>query len=141
MRLISATTFRQKVMIILPAIWLLMAASVMGQGGGPYVLDWSTIDSGGGMSSGGPYTLSGTIGQPDAGWTAGGDYELWAGFWPGPYGCEVDFETYARFAKYWLETGTGLPADLHEDNTIDGLDLKVFADYWLCYCPLGWQLK
>ncbi len=58
-----------------------------------------------------------------------------------PITLPVDFETYARFAKYWLETGTGLPADLHEDNTIDGLDLKVFADYWLCYCPLGWQLK
>lgn len=129
-----------KLLIIVSFLCWCFLSPALAQTGGQYDLSWSTID-GGGMSTGGQYMVIGTIAQPDAGWTAGGDYELWAGFWPGPYGCYVDFETFARFAKYWLETGTGLPADLHVDNTINGLDLKVFADYWLCYCPLGWQLK
>ena len=144
MRIISKPT--TKVCIMTVCLVVSFGAPAAAQSGGGYDLSWSTIDGGGGTSTGGPYTLTATIGQPDAAWTAGplgagGDYELLGGFWPGPYGCFVDFETFARFAKYWFESGTGLPADLHEDNTIDGLDLKVFADYWLCYCPLGWQLE
>ena len=44
--------------------------------------------------------------------------------------------------QWWL-TGIGLPADLYDDgyNKVDGLDLQVFVDYWLCYCPAGWPLK
>ncbi|MHC4789913.1 MAG: hypothetical protein ACYS8Y_00525 [Planctomycetota bacterium] len=47
--------------------------------------------------------------------------------------CFVDFHHYARFAEWWLETGTGLPADLYEDedNTVNWLDLGVFANHWL----------
>jgi hypothetical protein len=42
--------------------------------------------------------------------------------------CFVDFEDFARFAKYWLQSGTGLPADLYEDETIDSLDLEKFVE-------------
>ena len=63
---------------LLFALFLVVATSY-----GDYVVDWSTIDGGGGTSSGGQYTLSGTIGQPDASYSAGGDYELLGGFWPG----------------------------------------------------------
>ena len=110
---------------------------------GQYELSWYTIDGGGGRSSGGPYTLTGTIGQPDAAWSSVGNYELLGGFWPGGPLCFVDFESFARFAEYWLEPGTGLPADLYEDvdNIVNELDLKVFVDYWLCYCPTDWPLK
>ena len=120
-------------------LYLLMTSSGLGQ----YELSWYTIDGGGGRSSGGPYTLTGTIGQPDAAYSAGSGFELLGGFWPGGPLCFVDFESFARFADYWLETGTGLPADLYEDefNIVDGLDLKVFIEQWLCYCPEGWQLK
>ena len=108
-----------------------------------YSIDWYTIDGGGGRSNGGTYTLTGTIGQPDAAYSAGGDYELLGGFWPGGPLCFVDFESFARFAEYWLEPGTGLPADLYEDvdNIVNWLDLGVFVDYWLCYCPPAWPLK
>jgi hypothetical protein len=108
-----------------------------------YELSWYTIDGGGGRSSGGDFTLTGTIGQPDAAWSKGGNYELLGGFWPGGPLCFVDFEHFARFADYWLLTGTGMPADLHEDiyNIVNKLDLKVFVDYWLCYCPADWPLK
>ena len=51
--------------------------------GGSYVLDWYTIDSGGGSSGNGSLTLGGTIGQPDAAISAGGSYTLAGGFWPG----------------------------------------------------------
>jgi hypothetical protein len=108
-----------------------------------YELSWYTIDGGGGRSTGGAYTLTGTIGQPDAAYSAGGDYELLGGFWPGGPLCFVNFESFARFAEYWLETGAGLPADLYEDeyNIVDGLDLQVFVEQWLCYCPTDWPLK
>jgi len=125
-------------------VWIiLLVVSAAATAHGDYELSWSTIDGGGGKSSGGPYVLTGTIGQPDAGYHGGGDYELLGGFWPGGPLCFVDFESFARFAEYWLEPGTGLPADLYEDvdNIVNWLDLGVFVDYWLCYCPAGWPLK
>ena len=131
----------QNAFIILLAGWLLMAVPTFSQSGGDYVLNWSTIDGGGGTSRGGQYTLTGTIGQPDAAYSAGGDYELLGGFWPGGPLCFVDFYTFARFAEQWLYDGPGLAADLHEDNTVNLLDLKVFVDEWLYNCPHDWQLK
>jgi len=108
-----------------------------------YEINWFTIDGGGGRSSAGPYTLTGSIGQPDAAYSSGGNYELLGGFWTGGPLCFVNFEHFAKFANYWLETGTGLPADLYKDefNIVNGLDLQVFVDYWLCYCPEDWPLK
>ena len=108
-----------------------------------YKLIWYTIDGGGGRSGGGSYVVMGTIGQPEAGAMAGGSYELLGGFWPGGPLCTVNFYHYARFAEYWLQTGAGLPADLYKDeyNIVDWLDLDVFVDEWLYYCPLDWALK
>jgi len=124
-------------------ISLFVLLSIAATGYADYSTTWSTIDGGGGRSSGGPYTLTGTIGQPDAAWSSGGQYELLGGFWPGGPLCFVDFESFARFAELWLVTGGDLPADLYKDeeNIINMLDLKVFVDYWLCYCPPGWPLK
>jgi hypothetical protein len=108
-----------------------------------YQISWYTIDGGGGQGSGGPYVLTGTIGQPDAAYSTGGGYELLGGFWTGGPLCVVDFRDFAKFAEWWLVTGTDLPADLYEDidNIVNELDLRVFVDYWLCYCPIGWPLK
>lgn len=119
------------------------------QSGGPYVLEWSTIDGGGGRSSGGPYELLVTIGQPDAAAGSGGNYELLGGFLPGGPLCFVDFEHFARFAEHWLDEpcneGNNFcgGADLYmdESNIVNGLDLQVFVDNWLCYCPTDWPLK
>jgi len=52
--------------------------------------------------------------------------------------CKVNFPVFARFAQYWLDVGRVLPADLHEDNIVDHLDLDVFVDEWLDYCPGDW---
>ena len=114
---------------------------VLAGSGDPYALDWSTIDGGGGQSSGGQYLVRGTIAQSDAAYSKSEQYELLGGFWPGESGCFVDFEHFARFAQYWLDTGTGLPADLYEDNIVDELDLNAFVNYWLWYCPYDWPLK
>ncbi len=125
------------VSIILLAIFNGPAASAQ------YELSWYTIDGGGGRSTGGDFALTGTIGQPDAAYSSGGNFELLGGFWPGGPLCFVDFASFAKFAEYWLETGVGLPADLHEDddNIVNKLDLGVFVEEWLCYCPAGWPLK
>ncbi len=143
MKPISLKVFIQRGVIALLAVSLLIALPALGQSGGPYELSWSTIDGGGGRSIGGPYTLTGTIGQPDAAWSTGGDYELLGGFWPGGPLCFVDFHHFARFAGYWLEPGAGSPADLYEDldDEVNWLDLGVFVEEWLCYCPEGWPLK
>ena len=128
----------QNALITLLAIWLLMTVPALG---GQYEISWYTIDSGGGTSSGGQYVLAGTIGQPDAAYSTGGQYELLGGFWPGGPLCVVDFHHFARFADYWLETGTGLPADLYEDDIVDYFDLEAFVDEWLTYCPYDWPLR
>lgn len=106
-----------------------------------YQIVWSTIDSGGGQSNGGQYVLTGTIGQPDAGYSAGGSFELFGGFWPGGPLCFVEFDDFARFAEYWLETSSNLPADLDGNGIVNIYDLKLFVDEWLCVCPYNWPLK
>jgi hypothetical protein len=135
----KAIAFVTRSVILIILFVILGISSANGQ----YELNWYTIDGGGGRSSGGPYTLTGTIGQPDAAYSRGGNYELLGGFWPGGPLCFVNFEHFARFAELWLVTGTSLPADLYEDefNIVNGLDLQVFVDYWLCYCPADWSLK
>ena len=57
------------------------AATAFASSGGDYVLDWFTVDGGGGTSTGGDYEVSGTIGQPDTGEMSGGDYGVSGGFW------------------------------------------------------------
>ena len=104
-----------------------------------YAIDWYTIDGGGGTSTGGPYTLTGTIGQPDAAYSSAGQYELLGGFWPGGPLCMVEFDDFARFAQYWLDSSEG--ADLNKDLALDFLDVQMLSDYWLSYCPAGWLLK
>ncbi len=59
------------------------------QSGGPFTLNWNTIDGGGGNCSGGltvaggtKFTLSGTVGQPDAGGSTAGTYVQQCGFIP-----------------------------------------------------------
>lgn len=118
---------------------LVIVFSSIGQS--EYIIDWYTIDGGGSVSSGGNYVLMGTIGQADAGYLGGDNYELLGGFWVGGPLCIVNFEDFANFAIYWLQSGAGLPADLYEDGTINYDDLLEFANVWLCICPYDWPLK
>jgi hypothetical protein len=106
-----------------------------------YNIVWYTIDSGGGTSSGGQYVIMGTIGQPDAEVSAGGQYELLGGFWPGGPLCYVEFDDFARFAEYWLDSGGVFPGDLDGDNDVDLFDLDQFGYEWLYSCPYAWPLK
>jgi hypothetical protein len=125
------------------AVLCLLVANPVWANNNSYDLSWSSIDGGGGISSGGQYTVIGTIGQPDAAYSESGSYELLGGFWPNEPLCVVDFEHFAKFVQYWLETGEDLPADLYKDeyNIVDYLDLNEFVSRWLWYCPLGWSLK
>ena len=126
-----------KITVTVILMFLLIASTANAD----YSISWHTIDGGGGTSSGGQYLVRGTIGQPDAAYSEGQQYELLGGFWPGEPLCTVNFKDYAAFANFWFLTGSGMDADLYRDGTIDGRDLKVIADYWLCYCPYAWPLK
>lgn len=135
MLVIERNNTMKKILILLVLVLSLGARA-------DYTIEWSSLDGGGGTSSGGDYSLTGTIGQADAGEMSGGDYNISGGFWVGGVYCFVDLEDFAKFAEYWLETGTGLPADLYEDeyNIIDMLDLQEFLDEWLYPCPTNWPL-
>jgi hypothetical protein len=76
----ALTKHRLRILLTLMAV-LLLTSSALASSGGPYVLDWYTMDGGGGTSIGGVYALSGTIGQADAGMLSGGSYTLTGGFW------------------------------------------------------------
>ena len=126
-----------KITVTVILMFLLIASTANAD----YSISWHTIDGGGGVSAGGTYIIRGTISQPDAACSEGGDYELLGGFWPSEPLCTVNFKDYAAFANFWRLTGSGMDADLYQDNTINERDLKVIADYWLCYCPYAWPLK
>ncbi len=130
------------------AVWIMLLMALGGSSAnGQYKLSWYTIDGGGGRSISGPYTLTGTIGQPDAAYSRGGNFELLGGFWPGGPLCFVDFKHFARFAEQWLEKPCSESnnwcggADLNQLDGVNGVDLKLFVEEWLCYCPTGWPLK
>jgi hypothetical protein len=137
MKLFNPTLSKKQGIVVTLVLLGLIVSSSRGQ----YEISWYTIDGGGGVSSGGDFSLTGTIGQPDATYSRGGNYELLGGFWPGGPLCFVDFEHFAKFAEYWLQTTTGLPADLDQLNGVNGVDLRLFVEQWLCYCPAGWPLK
>ena len=141
MKMIDINKFTHEAFVFLLVICLLTTISASARADGDYELSWYTIDGGGGQSSGGTYILTSTIGQPDAAYSYGGDYEVLGGFWPGGPLCIVNFEHCARFAMYWLYTGSDITADLYEDNIVNSLDLDEFAYQWLYYCPYGWSLK
>ena len=122
---------------------LLLVFMTFSQAADQYEINWHTIDRGGGTSTGGQYRATGTIAQHDVAYSEGGDYELLGGFWPSEPMCIVDFHHFARFAQYWLDTDPDVPADLYKDafDIVDELDLMLFTDQWLYYCPYNWQLK
>jgi hypothetical protein len=64
--------------ICLVAAIFVLTARVWSQS---YIIDWFSLDGGGGTSTGGAYAVSGTIGQPDAGPMSGGVFTLQGGFW------------------------------------------------------------
>ncbi len=112
-----------------------------------YEISWSTIDGGGGRSTGGDYALVGTIGQPDAGEMSGGDYRLSGGFWPARPTlalCFVNFEHFAQFAMFWLDSPCDAGndwcygADLDYSFEVDIYDVGELAYWWLAECPPDW---
>ena len=129
--------------VVILFVSVIFAQSLPAGVGGPYVLEWTTIDGGGGTSSGGTYTLTGTIGQPDPAYSESEVFIVMGGFWPAGPMCLVNIEHFANFAEYWLMTGTELPADLYVDeyNIVNLDDLDVFLDYWLNACPEDWPLE
>ena len=54
--------------------------------------------------------------------------------------CVVNFDHFVKFGQLWLASGTGLPADLYEDGTVDLNDFLLFIENWLYDCPTGWPL-
>ncbi|MSU36708.1 MAG: hypothetical protein EXS36_16745 [Pedosphaera sp.] len=62
---------------------LMLLVFVCGQAADAFILDWISIDGGGGPARGANFELNATVGQPDAGEARGGPFPLRAGFWLG----------------------------------------------------------
>ena len=134
-------------LLLLMIVFVAVApVSVLAMSGGDYEISWSTIDGGGGRSTGGDYAIVGTIGQPDAGGMSGGDFSLAGGFWAGgpTLSCFVNFEHFAAFAMYWLDTPCNegnnwcYGADLDYLGDVDIYDVGELAYWWLAACPPDW---
>lgn len=61
--------------------------------------------------------------------------------------CFVDFESFAGFAEHWLDGPCNegynfcCGADLNQFDGVNRIDLRLFVEEWLCYCPTSWPLK
>src|SRR5437773_2686222 len=66
---------------MIPTLAILLASAPAARA--QFLIDWYTVDSGGGSSAGGGFSLTGTIGQPDAADQAGGAFQCLGGFWGG----------------------------------------------------------
>ena len=66
---------------------------------------------------------------------------------PGPLLCVVGFQHFATFAEHWLDTDCNDlnnwcgGADLNYNGDVNSVDLDMFTDLWLDYCPDNWSLK
>jgi len=54
--------------------------------------------------------------------------------------CRVTLGDLVNFAAYWLNTASA-PADLDGQDGVNSADFAELAQYWLDFCPDGWQLK
>jgi hypothetical protein len=92
------STIKRKLisLLVAGAVLLLIGSAALGAGEG-YILDWWTVDGGGGTSTGGQYSLSGAVGQPDPGKLSGGGYALVGGFWTG--GASIEYHIYLPLAE------------------------------------------
>jgi len=70
------------------ALLVLPSAFCLRVRGQTYLIDWFSIDGGGGTSTGGVYAVSGSIGQPDAGRMDGGGFTITGGYWSFAVGAE-----------------------------------------------------
>ena len=55
--------------------------------------------------------------------------------------CKVAFDDLANFTDHWLSIDPTSPGNLIAPTGVDEHDYAVFAWYWRCFCPDGWQLK
>lgn len=83
------TSLKMKLIGLLILTLALASVNADAQSGGPFTLNWSTPDGGGGSCSGGltpaggtKFAMTGTVGQPDVGTGIAGTYTLQGGFIP-----------------------------------------------------------
>lgn len=127
-----------KKLILIVSILLVL---VCGSAKAEYEISWYSIDGGGGTSSSAAYSLSGSVGQADAGLSSHDTFVQSGGYWAGSFGCVVNLTDLALFCGQWLDTGTGLTADLDESGKVDLFDFAELAYWWYNYCPAGWPMK
>ncbi len=54
--------------------------------------------------------------------------------------CVVTMDDLQNFALYWLDSGS-VAGNLDGIGNVDNVDFAIFGNYWLDFCPDGWQFK
>ncbi len=126
------------VLILICVLSFVLAEQV--QSGGGYKLISGEVGISG-ESSGGGYSQVGSVLVTDGNEMSGGGFTMTEVPTVMSDDCIIGFEDFARLADYWMQSGTGLPADLYEDGFINSDDLIEIVNLWLCYCPFGWPLR
>ena len=84
---------KYKTGVMLMVMVTFVFSQAWGKSGGDFMINKSTIASGGGQSNGGDFRLSGSIGQLDASNALnGGDFSLAGGFWAGGNNNDIIFK-------------------------------------------------
>jgi len=85
--------------------------------------------------------MTGELGHSGPGAMASENYGMTSPLAAAGIICIIEFDDFARFAQYWLYTGSDMPADLYEDNMVNFEDMRELADLWLFSCPYEWPLR
>lgn len=120
---------------LITATLALLGAHGTALAGGPFAIDWFTIDGGGGTLTGGNFAITGAIGQHDAGRTSGGQFCIDGGYWPVglPPLCLGDADgngqvNFADITSVLAQFGQGASACDLPAGDADGSGIVNFAD-------------
>lgn len=125
-------------------IYLLITFPALGES--RYELVWGEACISG-ESSGEVYSQEGSFLVTDGNEISGDNFTITEESVVVSTGCIIGFEDFARFTEQWLRTDCNEinnwcdGADMDRQDGVDCVDLSLFVDKWLDYCPDGWLLK
>ncbi len=134
-----------RAVLVLVIAYLLIAGTVgLAQTGGDFKVLWSSVGIGG-QNSGGPYSQRGSFQMTDANELSGGGFTA-SEESAVQINCIVGFRQFALFAEHWLQSSCDDinnfcdGADINQLDGVDYVDLGLFADEWMRFCPGHWLL-
>jgi len=132
------------VLILLCVLGVVLTGLAQGEGGYELISGEVGIS---GESSGGGYSQVGSVLVTDGNEMSGGGFTVTEESVVMSVDCIIGFEDFAGFAENWLEPDCNEinnwcgGADMDKQDGVDFVDLRLFIDEWLHYCPDDWMLR